>query len=122
MRAGVPWLLWRRRDAIGVAYAAVKSGLQAAAVALLPHSSNVSTHAQRTAADDKYTSQSLSDSTNAGYGVTTGRRIQQRRHQNQFTNRGFLSVNQLAALVQPRLGRKKAGIAAGNFELVCLFT
>ena len=31
MLAGVPWLLWRRRDAIGVVTAAVKSGLQAAA-------------------------------------------------------------------------------------------
>jgi len=30
----VPWLLWRRRDAIGVVTAAVKSGLQAAAVSL----------------------------------------------------------------------------------------
>ena len=34
MRAGVPWLLRRRRDAIGVAVAAVKLGLQAAAVSL----------------------------------------------------------------------------------------
>ena len=38
----------RRRDAIGVALAAVKSGLQAAAVALLPYSSNVTHQAQST--------------------------------------------------------------------------
>ena len=42
-----------------------------------------------------------------------GRRIQQRRHQNQTYETEICICRQVATLVQPRLRRKKAGIAAG---------
>ena len=82
MLAGVPWLrlLRRRRDTIGVVSAAVKSGLQAAGVALLPYSSNVITHAQGAEAIRQIDVFERADSTNAGYGRDTGVESTSQRH------------------------------------------
>ena len=81
MRSASLWLL-------------VKSGLQAAAVALLPHSSNVSRHAQPLKQIRQIDASESLTARMPGYGVTAASNPARGVIEIKLVTQGFLSINQ----------------------------
>ena len=100
--------------------AAVKLGLQAG-VALLPHSSNVSRHAQRTAARRQINVSEIAESTNAGLQRDCGVESNTRASLISIYENGDCYASTSCNTRATTNGLEKEWNRSRRFELVCLF-